>query len=580
VDVYRVPEQRSTPPDVVAALTGSDDDIRHMLSGLSPAQIGELVDSLPPLAASALLDSLGGIESATLPASPIEQAYALGEPFRVRPQLEYLSSVIVDALHDVENGIDRKIIVQMPPRSGKTTMLTMLTPAWILALHPSWSVALVSHDPSLATSWGRQIRRWVEAGLLGPGVRVAPDAGAVSEWETTERGKLMAVSYRESLTGRGCRVLCIDDPIKDAVSAHSLIARDAVWDWWRSVAQTRLEPPSLVIVTLTRWHDDDIVGRLLSSEFDGDPADWTVVELPAVAEEGDQLGREVGAPLLSPIIDEDDESATKRLEDVRRNVGEYVWAALYQQKPSPAQGAIFSTDWWRFWTTDPARATEDGRVVYLDPDTLAGGRWLDSWDCAFKGLDSSDWVVGQRWVKVKANRFLIAQRRGRWSFTQTISEMKAWAHGGGPHGRFVHQRLIEDKANGPAILDVLHEEIPGLKPINPKTSKEARARSVTPECQSGNVYLPHPRDPGNAWVLQHLLPELRDFPSAKNDDQVDTLTQALTEFRERGSASLTVPGASSASPSPGAPGRPIRSRPSDPRINSPRGLRRVTTTGR
>ena len=184
-------------------------------------------------------------------------------------------------------------------------------------------------------------------------------------------------------------------------------------------------------------------------------------------------------------------------------------------------------------------------MVYLDPDTLHTGRWLDSWDCAFKGLDSSDWVVGQRWVKIGPNRYMIAQKRGRWPFTETLTAMRDWVSGGGPYGQYVHQRLIEDKANGPAILDVLRQEIAGLKPINPKTSKEARARAVTPEVESGNVFLPYPRDPGKRWVMERLLPELRDFPNSTHDDQVDALTQALSELRERGTASLTVPGAGS-----------------------------------
>ena len=315
-----------------------DAELLELIAGLSTSQLEELVQSLPLPVAQALLEDLSSVEAVNLPDSPIRQAISIGEPFRVRPQLEYLSTVIVEALRDVENGIDRKIIVQMPPRSGKTTMLTMLTPAWIRARHPDWDIALVSHDPTLATSWGRQIRRWAETGRLGPGVRIAPDAGAVSEWETTERGKLLAVSYRESFTGRGCRVLCIDDPIKDLITAHSLIARDTVWDWWRAVAQTRLEPPSLVIVTLTRWHEDDIVGRLLSSDHDGDPDEWQVINLPAVAEENDQLGRAEGEPLLSPIIDETREEATTRLTKVRRSVGEATWAALYQQRPVPVRG--------------------------------------------------------------------------------------------------------------------------------------------------------------------------------------------------------------------------------------------------
>src|SRR5699024_4690631 len=141
--------------------------------------------------------------------------------------------------------------------------------------------------------------------------------------------------------GRGARVLVIDDPHKDFVDAHSATFRAAIWDWWLAVAQTRLEPPSLVIVIMTRWHEDDLVGRLLSKEYEGDPAAWERIRLPALADtENDPIGRELGEPLLSPLFTETREQAVERWAETRTAVGEYVWSALYQQSPSPAKGAI------------------------------------------------------------------------------------------------------------------------------------------------------------------------------------------------------------------------------------------------
>ena len=212
---------------------------------------------------------------------------------------------------------------------------------------------------------------------------------------------------------------------------------------------------------------------------------------------------------------------------------------MFQGRPSPSTGSIFDTGWWRFWTSDPGRATDDGRVVYLDPQALSGGSWLDSWDCAFKGTAESDWVVGQRWVRSGANRYLIDQKRGRWTFTQTIEQMTEWASPDSFCGRYVHRRLIEDKANGTAIIDVLREKIAGLKPVNPTISKEARYRAVTPEIESGNVYLPHPSEA--PWV-NDLLSELRDAPRGQHDDQADSLAQALAGLRDVGRGSVTAPG--------------------------------------
>lgn len=523
-----------------------DSELLNMVRGLTPDQIVELVESLPPGLAEALVDELGTAGPKFAPADPIALAHAIGEPFRERAHLQYLSDRIVNAVEDVERGISRRIIIEMPPRSGKTTLATLLTSAWILSRHPDWPIVLASHDGNLATSWGRHIRRWVDGGKL-PNVQIASDAGAASEWETTAGGSVVARSVRASLTGRGAKVLLIDDAHKDFVESHSVLLRDKVWDWWLSVAQTRLEPPSLVLVTLTRWHEDDFVGRLLSPDYEG-PADaWEVIRMPAIAEENDDLGREPGEPLLSPLQEEDAGEAVQRWAEVRASVGEYVWAAMMQQRPAPARGAIFDAGWWKYWTTDPARVTEDGRVVLLDPSTLKGGKWLDSWDLNFGGTEggAGSWVVGQRWVRSGANRYLIAQQRKRWSFSQTLEAMKRWAgppdSAVNPHGQFVHQRLIEKKANGAAIIDVLQKELAGIKPVNPTTSKEVRARAVTPEIESGHVFLPHPSDPGNEWV-NDFLSEVRSFPHDAYDDQVDTMAQALSGLRDSGRGGVTVPG--------------------------------------
>jgi hypothetical protein len=134
----------------------------------------------------------------------------------------------------------------------------------------------------------------------------------------------------------------------------------------------------------TRWHEDDLVGRLLSPDFEGDPRSWQEIRLPAIAVEEDALGREPGEPLLSPLLNETPTDATARWLDVRTSVGSYVFSAMYQQSPAPAKGAIFDSNWWKFWTRFESNATVDGRVVYLDPETLTGGRWIDSWDMAFK----------------------------------------------------------------------------------------------------------------------------------------------------------------------------------------------------
>jgi predicted phage terminase large subunit-like protein len=481
-----------------------------------------------------------------IPSRPDLQAKELDPGFVVRPHIKHLGTRIAKAVRDVERGQNRHIVISMPPRAGKTLLTSIYTPLWILRRHPEWKFVLSSHDGDLSSTWAKTIRVAIEE-HPDLGIALAPDGGAGAKWATQEKGGMFATSTRGSLTGRGARVLIIDDPIKDFVEAHSITMRQNLWDWWLSVALTRLEPPYLVIVVMTRWHEDDFVGRLLSPEHEGDPRQWEKISLPALAESDDVLDRPEGAPLLSPIVHESVGQALSRWEDVRRSVGTYTFSAMYQQRPAPAKGAIFDSGWWRFWTMDESKATEDGRVVYLDPSALVGGTWLDSWDCAFKSThpDTGGWVVGQRWVRSAANRYLIAQQRGRWSFTQTIAAMKQWAITNDPArsrcGHLVHKRIIEEAANGAAVIDTLKDDISGLTPITASIGKVARARIVTPEIESGNVYLPHPSDPGNEWVTD-LLSELRNFPNDTADDQVDALTQGLLGLRDGGKGGITVPG--------------------------------------
>lgn len=479
------------------------------------------------------------LHGGVFPPGPLEQAMELDPKFKSRPHLAYLSERVADAVHRVEAGENVRLRVSFPARHGKTRLLGEATPVWVLRKHPDWSIVTVAFDSALATLSGRAVRRTIENDP-GLGVTLAPDAGAVTEWQTTEWGGMVSRGLGGSLTGRGARVLILDDLVKDFAGAHSQLRRQAVWDWWLTVAQMRLEPPSLVIALMTRWHEDDFLGRLGSHEHEGDPADWEDITIPGIAEEGDLLGRAPGEPLFSPLLDETPEEALARWAKVKTDVGTYAFNAMVQQHPSPAQGAIFNPGWFKFWTVDPARAEANpDNVILLDPATLRHdrkARWTDSWDCAFKDTDGSDYVVGQQWVKIGVRRILVKQHRARLSFVGTKKAMVDWAD----TDTWVYERLVEDKANGTAVINVLTDEVEGMIAVNPTQSKSARAYAVTPDAEAGNVYLPHPSDPGNEWVTD-LLSELREFPNGLHDDQVDALTQYLNRVRDQGLSSVTVP---------------------------------------
>lgn len=524
-------------------------ELVELVDGLSAEEISELVAGLPLSVADSLLSILPAPEE-ELPASPVAQAQEIEPGYRTRSHLTYLSDRLTQAVRDVEAGQNRILTVSMPPRAGKSTLTSLYFPVWLLRRHPGWPVGMISNEGNFATSWGRQVRRTFDNDPT-LGVKIAPDLKAAGEWETTEGGKVIARGIGGSVVGRGFKVLLLDDVVKGFAEAHSAVHREAVWDKWLADFQTRLEPPYLVVAIGTRWHEDDFIGRLLSSEHEGDPREIEEIKFPALAEADDVLGRKPGQPLYSPLIEEETEAeALERWAGVKRAVGTYTWQALYQQDPSPSEGAIFNADWWRFWTTNPANVSvgpdgePDGRVTLWEPEKERNGRWLDSWDMAFKGGDTSDYVVGQRWCKVGTTRYLVGQSRARRTFTSSLAEMKRWSDADAcpvPGTVYVHERLVEDKANGTAVIDTLKDQISGIIPINPTDSKEGRARSVSPEVEGGNVRLPYPSDPGNEWVGDFMA-EVRNFPNGSHDDQVDAFTQALSRLRDQGRGSIFVPG--------------------------------------
>lgn len=521
----------------------TNDEFLELIANVPVEDVNDALASLPEHLAEMILPSLEA-QTRIIPESPLAEAQSLDDKYRVREHLTYLSDRLSQAVTDVENGMDRKLTVSMPPRLGKSHMASTYFPLWLLHKHPDWKIGLISHSPALAASWGRAVRRMVEEHGDVLGIEVAHDAGKVTDWQTTQGGGILSRSAPgQSVTGYGFKVLLIDDPVKNFATAHSENSRNALWQWWTGDAYTRLEPPSLTAVIGTRWHEDDMIGRLRSKDHEGNPDDWEVISFPAIAQDNDVLGRDPGDPLLSPIVDETSEEADERWDDIRSSVGEYAWSALYMQEPSPSKGAIFETDSFRYWTSDPDLLLEadDGKVVLLNPEELHGARWIDSWDATFKATDSSDYVVGQRWAVRGQDRFLIAQSRARRSFTSTIAELEAWEKDTMVGSKWVYEKLIEDKANGPAIIDTLKDRVKGIKPVTPVSSKESRARAVTPEIEAGHVYLPHPDQPGNEWV-RDLVSECRQFPNGAHDDQVDGLTQLLNYVRSSGSASISVPG--------------------------------------
>lgn len=417
------------------------------------------------------------------------------------------TELIADELQKIIDGEQRHIIIEMPPRHGKSMSVTETFPSYYLGKNPNKKVITAAYSDGLARGFGRLNRnKFNEFAANVFGLRMADDNSSVADWSIfNHTGGMVSTGIGGSITGKGADLLLIDDPIKNAKEAQSVTARESVWQEWESTLSTRLHKGASVIVIMTRWHEDDFVGRLLQNS----PYNWHRLRLPAVAEEeGDFLGREVGETLSAELGFDMDWAENKKVE-----VGSRTWASLYQQRPAPAEGAIFQRDWLQYFNVQPSRY--ENMVM--------------SWDMTFKNSETSDYVVGQVWQKSGSEFYCIDQIRAQMDFTQSVQAVVNLKNKY-PKCRTI---LIEDKANGPAIINTLKKKVSGIVPITPRESKTARAYSVTPFFEAGNVFykntLPH---------LNDTVEELAAFDNSAHDDTVDAMTQALNYFAERPKANV------------------------------------------
>lgn len=457
-------------------------------------------------------------------ASPLDMGAALDPRFRRTEALEVINAAIVETL----NTNDGRLIVSMPPQEGKSTLATKWTPTWLLENDPDRRIVIASFSAGVARRMGRLIRGEITGHSDELDIRIAQDVSAQNEFQIADKlGGVYSVGIGGGLTSRPADVMFIDDPLKDRAEADSEVYRDRVWDWWTDVASARLAPGAPVIVILTRWHHDDIAGRLLA-EDDGHL--WRVVNIPAQADHSpekgqvDVLGRKPGEFMQSARTSKDKKTGEHRprsraqWERRKATAGPRTWAALYQGHPSPLAGDLFPETWSRY--TEPLWVERhDGtRVV---PGT--GHEIVQSWDLAFKDTKSSDYVVGQVWLRIGADAYLLDQVRARLSFTATLESIKSmsakWPQ--------ASAKFVEDKANGPAVINALARQLPGLIPIEPEGSKYARAAAVSPFVHSKNVHLPEAALLPN---VEELLEETRSFPNGSHDDTIDAMSQALNRL--------------------------------------------------
>jgi predicted phage terminase large subunit-like protein len=433
--------------------------------------------------------------------------FAAGASGRDWIKYEWLVAVAQAVQAMVERG-NARVILNAPPRHGKSELLAHWLPSWFLDWYPERHVILGSHGDDFASDWGLKVRNDFELNKRMR-TRVSPFRRRNNDWQTTEGGGMRSMGVGGSVVGRGGDLIVVTDPHKSWKETQSPARRQEVWDWFNADVYSRLEPGASIVVEHTRWHERDLTGYLLEEHEDG----WVHIRLPALAEDDDLLDRPAGAALC-------EERFTKeRLEKIKVIIGSFMFACLYQQRAMPLAGGHIQRDWFRRWTPRDLPAKFDER--------------LQSWDMAFKDLKTSSYVVGQAWGRAGAKYYLLDQWRERLSFVNTIKRVKAFS---ARHSDIL-EKLIEDKANGPAVICALEEEVPGLIAVNPQGSKESRLIAVSPLIEAGNVYIP---DRSVASWVDDFVEEVVNFPAAANDDQVDAMTMALQRMAQHTTASFDI----------------------------------------
>lgn len=392
------------------------------------------------------------------------------------------------------------LLIETPPQHGKSMTVTEALPSWLLGKNPDTRIILAAYNDELAERFLRRNREKLLR-FGDPLFGVSP--GGLNRASALElqghRGGMIARGVRSGITGNPADLILIDDPVKSREEADSELLRAKVWEEWQNSLKSRLAAGAKVIVIMTPWHEDDLAGRLLKAE-----RSVTLLRLPVAAEENDPLGRSPGAALC-PELGKDD----KWLRDFRRGYvsdprgGARAWAALYQCSPRVEDGNLVRRGWWRYY--DPAAVRDFSAEVI-------------SVDAAFKGTEKSDFVAITVWGKRGSDYYLRHVVNRQMGFSETLRAIRETA------ARFPRARrvLIEDKANGPAILEVLRREL-FCVPVDPKGGKIARVNAVSPAIESGHVFLPEGL-PG----LEAFLDQWTAFPSAAHDDMVDSSTQALS----------------------------------------------------
>jgi predicted phage terminase large subunit-like protein len=460
-------------------------------------------------------------QSSRLPALVAEkQIRAAGRSFSeyvrqswhvIEPATPFMSNWHIDAISDyleaVTGGEILRLLINMPPRYMKSICVSVLWPTWEWINHPESRWLFAAYSASISGKHSVDRRRVIESDWYqarwSQVYQLTTDQNIKTEYENSRRGVMFTTSVGGTATGKGGTRIVVDDP-HNPMEAESDVQRQTAIDFFDRTLSSRLDDKKkgAIVVVMQRLHEQDLSGHCIEQGY-------THLSLPAEAEKriiistpsGRTFAREAG-DILWP-----EREGTAELARAKVAMGSYAYAGQYQQQPSPAEGGMLKREWWRYYKEAPA-----------DFDEV-----IQSWDMTFKDTKGADYVVGQVWGRKGASKYLLDQVRGRMDFPTTIKAFQGLTS----KWPAAEAKLVEDKANGSAVIQTLKGTISGIIAIEPQGGKASRVSAVSPTIEASNVYLPDPTlEP---WV-HDFVEECAVFPNGTNDDQVDSMSQALTRW--------------------------------------------------
>ena len=429
--------------------------------------------------------------------------------FKSRYEAAYFHKEVCKALEAVERGELQQLIFCMPPRHGKSELATRRLAAWFSGKHPEKHVAVAAYSDTMANDFGGDVRAIMalpQYRLVFPEHRLRRGGNAKDNLETTKGGRLVFVGRGGALTGRGAHILLVDDLYKDHEEARSQAIRDQAWNWFTKVAMTRRMGRKLVIITMTRWHSDDVVGRITDPENPHynaiEAAKWKIIRIPAIAEDEDPIGRKIGEPLWP---DGPDKFDLEFLQSQQR-LDPLGFSALYQQSPTVADGTLFRRETIQFYS--PEQLPDDLRF-YCSSDHAVGTKERNDPSCFLKvGIDKQDniYIVDCIWRRMPTDEAVEAMLAMAGGNMRPLLWWAERGHISKSIGPFLYKRMGE---TGTYI---------NLVEVTPVADKETRAQSIAARTAMGKVYFPKV-----SWWTEKAINEMMAFPNGTRDDFVDAL---------------------------------------------------------